>query len=79
MKKKNKVKVIYKEDDGRTLYRINSDPKSQLNINQENSVELSREEKKAMRKAMFNVMLPLLLCVLVAFTLVFFLIKLWLK
>lgn len=69
-------KVIYKEDDGRTVYSmegLNSFKKNQ----KDNTI--TKKEKRAMRRAMLQAMLPQILCIIAGFSLGFILLYLWLK
>lgn len=75
---KKKKKIIYKEDDGRTLYPMDGiySPSEQK---KEDSLEINKKEKKAMRKALLQVMLPRLICVLIGFGICFLILYFWLK
>lgn len=80
--KKKKPKIVYLEDDGRTLYSMSGlEPFSQTE--KENTevpkIELTKKEKKAMRKAAFISLLPMLFCILIGFSIVYFIIRFWLK
>ncbi|MCM1259435.1 MAG: hypothetical protein NC182_00635 [Prevotella sp.] len=80
--KKKKPKIVYLEDDGRTLYSMSGlEPFSQTE--KENAealkVELTKKEKKAMRKAAFVALLPMLFCIFIGFGIVYFIIRFWLR
>ena len=56
--KQKKKKIIYKEDDGRTLYPMNG-VYAQQEHKKEESLDVNKKEKKAMRRALFQIMLLL--------------------
>lgn len=84
-KKKNKIKVIYKEDTGETIYSMaglygkTPEEVEQLAEKNKEKVKLSRKERHAMIRAAFQVYgLPFLMGI-VAFSLVAVLLYLWLR
>ncbi|MDE6656087.1 MAG: hypothetical protein K2J85_03760 [Anaeroplasmataceae bacterium] len=78
--KKTKKKIIYKEDDGRTLYSMNGLYGNELKpVDEKDRIDVNRKEKKAMRRALAQVMLPRLICVLIGFTICFLILYFWLK
>lgn len=74
---KKKKKIIYKEDDGRTLYPMNGLYPTQEQKNE--GLDINKKEKKAMRRALLQVMLPRLICVLIGFGICFLILYFWLK
>ncbi len=76
--KNKKKKIVYKEDDGRTLYSMSGlyPEKSQ---DTSEKLDINRKEKKAMRRALAQVMLPRLICVLIGFSICFLILYFWLK
>jgi len=82
-KKKEKVKVVYLPDDGRTLYSMDglADMKGvgTKNKKEENPVGLSRKEKWIAIKAAYATYLPIFLAVLCCFGVVAVLMYLWLS
>lgn len=76
--KQKKKKIIYKEDDGRTLYPMNG-VYAQQEHKKEESLDINKKEKKAMRRALFQIMLPRLVCVLIGFGICFLILYFWLK
>ncbi|MCM1130250.1 MAG: hypothetical protein NC310_00070 [Roseburia sp.] len=78
--KKQKKKIIYKEDDGRTLYSMSGLYEAEGRpVEEKDRIEVNRKEKKAMRRALAQVMLPRLICVLIGFALCFLILYFWLK
>ncbi len=75
--RKKKKKIIYKEDDGRTLYSMSGLYPNQAN--EESKPIVNKKEKKAMRRALMQVMLPRLICVLIGFGICFLILYFWLK
>lgn len=81
MKKK---KVVYKEDDGRTLYDMSGlSSKMDFGTNNEKSkgnsnVYLTKKERKAVIIAGFKHYLPILFMCLACFTIAILLVYLWL-
>ncbi len=73
--KKNKPKVVYKEDDGRTIYSMaglegkTPEELEERDRQRKNAVKVSRKERRAMIAAAFQVYGPILLIILVAFSL----------
>ena len=82
---KKKTKVVYKEDNGETIYSMSAlygrTPEEQEEYERKlkNRVDVTREERGAMMKAAFTVYGPLLLMTAGAFTitalLLYFLLK----
>lgn len=79
MKKKTKEKIIYKEDDGRTIYSMEQLTGNKPKSKNENQIELTKQEKKALKRAATISLLPMLICILVGFGIVYFLLQWWLK
>ena len=85
--KKKKVKVIYKEDDGHTIYDMSgvvdkfgkNSYKSQNQAGKEGGVYLTKKEKRALIKAGFKYYLPYLGIMLVGLTVAFLLVYLWIS
>ncbi len=85
MSKKNKVKTVYKEDDGRTVYSMAAlegktpEDLEERDRQRKNAVKVTRKERRAMIAAAFQVYGPILLIIVVGFALaamiVYFLIK----
>ncbi len=71
--KKEKIKVIYKEDTGETVYSMAAlDGRTPEEVEEaarrkESRVKLSKKERGAMIKAAFSVYAPILLCFVAAF------------
>ena len=67
MTKKNKPKVVYREDDGRTLYSmVDKDGKPQSE-KRKDEIRITRKEKRAMICAAYKAALPAFLCMLAGF------------
>lgn len=77
--KNKKKKIVYKEDDGRTLYSMSGLYPEQSHQDTSSKLDINRKEKKAMRRALTQVMLPRLICVLIGFTICFLILYFWLK
>ena len=77
-KNKNKPKVVYKEDDGRTLYPVLGKDGKPVSEQKKNSVKVSRKEKRAMIFAAYKAALPAFLCIVAGFGVVFALLYLML-
>ena len=85
MSKKNKVKTVYKEDDGRTVDSMAAlegktpEDLEERDRQRKNAVKVTRKERRAMIAAAFQVYGPILLIIVVGFALaamiVYFLIK----
>ena len=75
MKKKNKPKIVYLEDDGRTLYSMAAldgrtpEEQEELAKKKKNGVDVTRAERRAMIAAAFTVYGHFFLCMIGAFTL----------
>ncbi len=74
MKKKNKkIKAVYREDDGETIYSmaglegLTPEQAEQRAEERKKRVKLTRKEKRAMIGAAYRVYLPILLIFVVAF------------
>ena len=82
---KKKSKVVYKEDDGQTIYSMSAlygrTPEEQeaYEKKQKNRIDVTRRERWAMIKAAFTVYGPLLLMMVGSFTIAAFLMYLFLK
>ena len=82
---KKKTKVVYKEDDGRTIYSMSAlngrTPEEQEEYEKKlkNRIDVTGKERWAMIKAAFTVYGPLLLMMVGSFTLAAFLMYLFLK
>jgi hypothetical protein len=74
-KNKNKPKIVYLEDDGRTLYSMagldgrTPEEQEELEKKRKNAVFVTGKEKRAMIAAAFTVYGPFFLCMIGAFTL----------
>jgi hypothetical protein len=74
-KNKNKPKIVYLEDDGRTLYSMagldgrTPEEQEELEKKRKNAVLVTGKEKRAMIAAAFTVYGPFFLCMIGAFTL----------
>jgi hypothetical protein len=74
-KNKNKPKIVYLEDDGRTLYSMagldgrTPEEQEELEKKRKNAVLVTSKEKRAMIAAAFTVYGPFFLCMIGAFTL----------
>lgn len=80
--KKKKPKIVYLEDDGRTLYsmaELERSSQTRTENTEAPKIELTKKEKKAMRKAAFIALLPMLFCILIGFSIVYLIILFWLK
>lgn len=84
--RKNKKKVIYKEDDGRTLYDMSGVSRdnfmgSNQNTNSKNqsSVYLTKKERRAVIIAGLKHYLPILFMVISCFAVAIILVYLWLS
>ena len=85
--KKKKVKIVYKEDDGHTIYdmsgvvdkfgRSGSNAKKQDSKN--GGVYLTKKEKRALIKAGFKYYLPYLGIMLIGFAIAILLVYLWIS
>ena len=84
-KKKPKVKVVYKEDKGETIYSMaglygrTPEEQEEYNKKRKNNVDATAKERFAMIKAAFLVYGPVLLCCVGAFTVAALLLYLFLK
>ena len=73
-KNKNKPKIVYLEDDGRTLYSMAAldgrtpEEQEEYARKKKNGVDVTKEEKRAMIAAAFTVYGPFFLCFIGAFT-----------
>ena len=82
---KKKSKVVYKEDDGQTIYSMSAlygrTPEEQETYEKKlkNRIDVTRRERWAMIKAAFTVYGPLLLMMVGSFTIAAFLMYLFLK
>ena len=82
---KKKSKVVYKEDDGQTIYSMSAlygrTPEEQEAYEKKlkNRIDVTRRERWAMIKAAFTVYGPLLLMMVGSFTIAAFLMYLFLK
>ena len=80
MKKyKKKVKVIYVEADGRTLYNMDGVRRHNAIIPDKEEAHLERKERRAAIRAGYAVYLPILFGVLVCFAVVAVVMYFWLK
>lgn len=76
MKKKKKIKTVYLEDKGETVYSMAAlngrtpEEQEEFDKKRQMSVETTKKEKRAMIAAAFTVYGPLLLCSLGSFLLV---------
>jgi hypothetical protein len=74
-KNKNKPKIVYLEDDGRTLYSMagldgrTPEEQEEFEKKRRNTVLVTGKEKRAMIAAAFTVYGPFFLCMIGAFTL----------
>ncbi len=74
-KNKNKPKIVYLEDDGRTLYSMagldgrTPEEQEEFEKKRKNAVLVTGKEKRAMIAAAFTVYGPFFLCMIGAFTL----------
>ncbi len=72
--KKEKVKIVYPEDKGETIYSmaplegLTPEELEERSKKNEKPVKVTKKEKFAMTKAAFEVYLPVLLCICAAFT-----------
>ena len=73
MKKKKKIKIVYLEDKGETVYSMAAlngmtpEEQEEMNRKRQNPTYFTGKERLAMISAAFSVYLPLLLCVLGSF------------
>ena len=73
--KKNKKKVVYKPDNGETIYSMAAlEGKTPEDLDKraeerKNALSITRQERRAMIKAAFQVYGPILLIIIVAFSL----------
>lgn len=76
---KQKKKVIYKPDDGRTLFPVVGPDGRPIAETETKKTRASKKERRAMIKAAYIAMLPVLICIAVGFTavslLLYFLLK----
>ena len=85
MSRKRKPKVVYKEDDGRTIYSMaglegkTPEDLEERDRKRKNAVQTTRKERRAMIAAAFQVYGPVLLMILVGFGLAATLIYLFLR
>lgn len=70
-KRKDKHKVVYREDDGRTIYPVVDKDGKPVAEKKKNAVRVSRKEKRAMICAAYKAALPMFLCILAGFGVVF--------
>lgn len=74
-KNKNKPKIVYLEDDGRTIYSMaglegrTPEEQEEFAKKKKNSIDITGKEKRAMIAAAFTVYGPFFLCMIGAFTL----------
>lgn len=72
-KNKNKPKIVYLEDDGRTLYSMAAldgrtpEEQEEYARKKKNGVDVTKEERRAMIAAAFTVYGPFFLCMIGAF------------
>jgi hypothetical protein len=82
---KKKTKIVYKEDNGETIYSMSAlygrTPEEQEEYEKKlkNRIDVTRKERGAMMKAAFTVYGPLLLMVVGSFAIVALLMYLFLK
>ena len=77
--RKKKPKVVYIEDDGRTLYDMSGVGSNVDKVKKDDGVKLSKKEKRAMLKAAFLYYLPKYLIIIGCFAVAAVLAWLWLN
>lgn len=83
MKEKNKVRYV--EDDGRTLYDMSGITRTRISIKKDkkskvsDNLMISKKERRAMIKAAFETYLPLVIMFIIGFGLAALLLYFWLK
>lgn len=75
-KTNNKNKYI---DDGHTIYNMDVDGMPHRKIKSDDSVSVTKKEKKAIIKAAFHFYIPILIGIIICFFIAMLLIKIWLS